>query len=82
MDILFFMHLLVWETSKRTLRNIKPIDYNENLNKTNLSESDHEEKVISTDVNGGIWINIKRCLCNFNRRSIKENGMNLIMIMM
>ncbi|CAG8636436.1 6598_t:CDS:10 [Paraglomus brasilianum] len=33
-------------TSKRTLRNIKPIDYNENLNKTNLSESDHEEKEI------------------------------------
>ncbi|CAG8456428.1 17373_t:CDS:2 [Acaulospora colombiana] len=32
------------ETSKRTLRIQKPVDYSENLNETNLFESDHEEK--------------------------------------
>ncbi|CAG8658009.1 24996_t:CDS:10, partial [Cetraspora pellucida] len=32
------------ECSMRELRDISPVDYNENLNETNLSESDHEEK--------------------------------------
>ncbi|CAG8638983.1 5528_t:CDS:10 [Ambispora gerdemannii] len=34
------------ECSTRELRDISPVDYNENLNETNLSESDHEEKEI------------------------------------
>ncbi|CAG8817601.1 23574_t:CDS:2, partial [Racocetra persica] len=32
------------ECSTRELRDILPVDYNKNLNETNLSESDHEEK--------------------------------------
>ncbi|CAG8621175.1 5530_t:CDS:10, partial [Diversispora eburnea] len=60
------------ECSTRELRNISPVDYNENLNETNLSESDHEEKVISTGVNYDIWINIKRPLCKFRQESYKR----------